>query len=489
MPRYCSACGGITGWNYCNPLLGVPLCITCYDIYMNDEYPLDEDGKNEIFCRWCGEGEGEIMLCDSCPKSFCSRCIRLNFGEAEVQRITNLPDRWSCFVCSPQLLRDLFIKKGWNKEDKSVKKARMKAAPPPPPPRPGLIYQDVSKGRERIEIPVINEVDNAPPPLDFVYISQPVAGEGFKLTNNPNFLSCCSCTDNCRDAEKCECILNSGGISYDIHGRLMRDKPAGIYECNDLCSCNVNRCKNRVVGRGPNQRLEVFRCADPLKGWGVRCRDDILPGTFIAEYVGEYLLEADAETRGLAVCDEYLYSMDCWGRSQACLKLHELGLKEGVTSIPREYYINCTTTTAAQLARYFDPSIVELLVRSGAVDRALKQGRAVTHPTPSTDAATTAGSGCQILCQEIKKVRKSKSSANSKAVAASSLSSQVPVASAGESKGEVEATSATWFDLHKAARKTIWDQARSLIMDRSMMEVDEAGDLFVIDARYVFTAL
>lgn len=428
--RFCSACNQETGYNFNNPLLGVPLCITCYDIYTFETFPVSE--TNEDFCRWCGAGEGELLLCDSCPKSFCSRCVRGNFGEAEFLRIANLPDRWSCFVCSPQALKDLIKRKGWatvkstSADEKAAKKAKFDSV------RPGLICYDVSRGRERIEIPVFNTVDSAPAPLDFVYVSKPVTGEGVTLTEEPSFLTCCSCTDQCRDPTRCECILNSGGRTYDMHGRLSSDNHTGIYECNFKCSCHVRKCKNRVVSRGPNQRLEVFRCEDPTKGWGVRCRDTILAGTYIADYIGEILLEADAETRGLCFCDEYLYTMDDYGRSVGCQKLSDLGIKASPFNIPKEEFVNCNVTSEEEMRKYIDSDLADLLVSKGAVKRALAIGKQV-------DA--------ELVRNTADKGRKN-----------------------------------NWQRKHLAAMKENWERATSQVTDRCVAEVEEQGDQFIVDA-------
>lgn len=65
----------------------------------------DTDGS-ERECRWCGQG-GKIILCDTCDKVFCNQCIRRNFGQERLDEIVSL-DKWSCFFCNPEPLRDLF---------------------------------------------------------------------------------------------------------------------------------------------------------------------------------------------------------------------------------------------------------------------------------------------------------------------------------------------------------------------------------------------
>jgi hypothetical protein len=141
-----------------------------------------------------------------------------------------------------------------------------------------------------------------------LYDSLPVAGEAFKLTNDDvvqqiNELLLFLYGQQLQRCGNYECIRNSEGAPiYGHYGHLLHGKQAGLYfECNDLWStCNINRCKNRVVGEVRlNQCLEVFRCADLDKGLGVRCRDDILPGRSITDYAGEYLLGSGAETCGL----------------------------------------------------------------------------------------------------------------------------------------------------------------------------------------------
>lgn len=451
----CSACRQVTQDNYTNPLLGVPICYDCHYHYNIGEFTID--GKNEIYCRWCGEGEGEIILCDSCPKSFCSRCIRNNFDEAEVQRIINLPGRWSCFMCSPESLMDLIKKNGWDRHDDNEstdffqRKRKLELT------RPGLISYDVSRGRERIEIPVINTVDDTPPPLNFVYVAKPVAGENAVISNHPSFLTCCDCTDNCRDASKCQCIKSSKGLCYDYNGQLLRDRGIGIYECNDLCRCNINKCKNRVVGRGPNQRLEVFRCSNG-KGWGVRCRDDILPGTFIADYAGEYILEEDADLCGLVRgCDEYLYTVDAWSRSHAETQLHALGMKD-VPSRPLPHFMVAANVSEDALKQRVDPQFADWLISKGVVDRA----KAMRKMASTSQVAA-----------KVPNSEQQSSSNNSSTTTSTKVPSSSP-----------SIKSSSWLSQLNKYRLPYWEKAQGIIMDKFMDDLEEKERMYVIDARW-----
>ena len=280
----CTACGKIARTYAPHELLGVPICEKCWKKLRGRRH----DQTN--YCKWCGETdtESELCLCDSCPNSFCSGCIERNFGLEEIIRIQNLSGRWLCFICTPQSIEDLAerISPSYgssfsnNAYSKSITNNRLPKH---------VICGDISRGREKHEIRVFNDVDDEPAPLDFTYVTKHVSGEGASISNNPNFISCCDCQDNCKDPTKCACAKLMDGFAYDRNGTLMKDKPRGVYECNQRCSCHKQLCKNRVVGNGPKLRLEVFRCEDPHKGWGVRCLDGIPTGTFIADYIGEIL--------------------------------------------------------------------------------------------------------------------------------------------------------------------------------------------------------
>ena len=77
-----------------------------------------------------------------------------------------------------------------------------------------------------------------------------------------------------------------------------------IFECNDMCRCNVSSCHNRVIQHGISVRLQVFRAFG--MGWGVRPLAPIPKGTFVCEYVGELISDSEAETRE----DSYLFDLD-----------------------------------------------------------------------------------------------------------------------------------------------------------------------------------
>ena len=93
-----------------------------------------------------------------------------------------------------------------------------------------------------------------------------------------------------------------------MDGRLKEDfdynEPPMIFECNQLCKCNVITCHNRVLQHGITARLQVFRAYG--MGWGVRAAQEIPKGSFVCEYVGEIISDSEAETRE----DSYLFDLE-----------------------------------------------------------------------------------------------------------------------------------------------------------------------------------
>ena len=56
-------------------------------------------------------------------------------------------------------------------------------------------------------------------------------------------------------------------------------EPPMIFECNDMCSCNVTSCNNRVVQHGITYRLQLYKTYG--MGWGVKSLVDIPKGSRI----------------------------------------------------------------------------------------------------------------------------------------------------------------------------------------------------------------
>ncbi|MCL7034975.1 hypothetical protein MKW94_014143 [Papaver nudicaule] len=164
--------------------------------------------------------------------------------------------------------------------------------------RPGLILQDITSGTEKVQVPLVNEVDIGDRrPAHFVYYT------GLKHFRPVKPLIGCKCQGGkCSPSSNCSCILANGGDAPYANGVLAIQKSL-IHECGPSCSCYPN-CKNQVSQNGPKVRLEVFMTRN--KGWGLRSWDPIRAGTFICEYAGEVI---DKDDRGGAhVDDDYIFN-------------------------------------------------------------------------------------------------------------------------------------------------------------------------------------
>ena len=67
-----------------------------------------------------------------------------------------------------------------------------------------LISSDISEGQENVPISVVNEIDDDEPE-HFLYRVERTPVQGVRLITNESTMSCCSCTDGCRDRTKCAC--------------------------------------------------------------------------------------------------------------------------------------------------------------------------------------------------------------------------------------------------------------------------------------------
>jgi len=190
-----------------------------------------------------------------------------------------------------------------------------------------LRHNDFSRGKERVPISVYNDNnENLPDPFQYGTENRSLLTVDHRQTTN---LTCCSCTDNCRDRMKCECWLKTfrqakcnGNeqisnwkrqnlnerqmivrFGYNFQ-RLKTDVWSGIYECNSKCSCHRQHCTNRLVQNGLFHQLQLFHTEK--KGWGLRVLNDIPSGSFINAYSGELITEEMAAKRDY----KYLASLD-----------------------------------------------------------------------------------------------------------------------------------------------------------------------------------
>uniref|UniRef100_A0A671KQ14 Histone-lysine N-methyltransferase EHMT2-like n=1 Tax=Sinocyclocheilus anshuiensis TaxID=1608454 RepID=A0A671KQ14_9TELE len=170
-----------------------------------------------------------------------------------------------------------------------------------------IICSDVAQGYENVPIPCVNGVDDEGCPSDYKYIAENCETSTMNIDRNITHLQHCSCTDDC-SSSNCLCGQLSIRCWYDKDHRLLQEfnkiEPPLIFECNMACSCH-KACKNRVVQAGIKVRLQLYRTEK--MGWGVRALQDIPQGSFICEYVGELISDAEADVRE---DDSYLFDLD-----------------------------------------------------------------------------------------------------------------------------------------------------------------------------------
>ncbi|XP_078152867.1 histone-lysine N-methyltransferase, H3 lysine-9 specific SUVH6-like [Carex rostrata] len=164
--------------------------------------------------------------------------------------------------------------------------------------REGLCFKDISLGKEKLPICVINTIDNKNP-RQFQYITKTVYPGWYQKTRPRG----CTCKGPCSDAKTCSCAGKNGGqIPFNFNGAIVKAKRL-IYECGPMCGCPPS-CYNRVSQHGIKYPLEVFKTEK--RGWGVRSLSSIPSGSFVCEYIGELLRDLEAEQRKN---DEYLFDI------------------------------------------------------------------------------------------------------------------------------------------------------------------------------------
>uniref|UniRef100_A0A6I8QAN6 Euchromatic histone-lysine N-methyltransferase 1 n=3 Tax=Xenopus tropicalis TaxID=8364 RepID=A0A6I8QAN6_XENTR len=194
--------------------------------------------------------------------------------------------------------------------------SKCQALPEKPTLQEKVVDRDISRGYENIPIPCVNAEDSELCPVNYKYVSQNCVTSPLNIDRNITHLQYCVCIDDC-SSSNCMCGQLSMRCWYDKNGRLLPEfnmlEPPLIFECNHACSCWRN-CRNRVVQNGLKIRLQLFRTKS--KGWGVRSLQDIPQGTFVCEYVGELISDAEADVRE---DDTYLFDLDNKDREVYCI--------------------------------------------------------------------------------------------------------------------------------------------------------------------------
>ncbi|MCL7023629.1 hypothetical protein MKW94_015150 [Papaver nudicaule] len=211
--------------------------------------------------------------------------------------------------------------------------------------RPPHNVADISKGAERVKIPLASEVSSERYPPSFHYIPRNQVYQNayinFALARIGDEDCCSSCFGDCVSSSiPCACARLTGGeFAYTVEGLVKEkfldecislyqnpQKDTHIYYCKDCpnersknddlpgeckghlmrkfikecwskCGCDI-QCGNRVVQRGITCNLEVFLTGEG-KGWGIRSLEKLPRGAFVCEYVGEIVTNTELYERNL----------------------------------------------------------------------------------------------------------------------------------------------------------------------------------------------
>ncbi|XP_062221072.1 probable inactive histone-lysine N-methyltransferase SUVR2 [Phragmites australis] len=208
---------------------------------------------------------------------------------------------------------------------------------------------DITKGEERVSIPIVNGIEDGVLPPPFHYIPHNITSQDAYINLSLARIgdeNCCSeCLGDClAEPLPCACATETGGeFAYTRDGLLTKgfldacvlrephkhphfyckicpnerikaelnyDSPDAranpgpckghrirkfIKECWRKCGC-TRYCGNRVVQRGIIRNLQVF-LTSRKKGWGLRTAEKLPPGAFVCEYVGEILTNTELYER------------------------------------------------------------------------------------------------------------------------------------------------------------------------------------------------
>lgn len=167
------------------------------------------------------------------------------------------------------------------------------------------LINDSTSGEATIKVE--NNVDWEGPPTDFIFVTKYIPTKNIIIPEDPPIG--CNC-ETCGPKSK-DCCGRETQFAYSKRGRITVKLGTPIYECNKLCKCNSN-CRNRVVQNKRKVPLCIFR-TDNGRGWGVKTLQNLYPGQYVCQYVGEVIPYEEAERRGKgydAIGSTYLFDLD-----------------------------------------------------------------------------------------------------------------------------------------------------------------------------------
>ncbi|XP_058810065.1 histone-lysine N-methyltransferase SUV39H2-like isoform X2 [Phymastichus coffea] len=172
----------------------------------------------------------------------------------------------------------------------------------------------ITAGKPLIKVENVVDLERAPP--EFLYIDDYLPGLNVIIPEEPPIG--CECS-TCDSKSKCCYAMCDGSFPYTSACRIRVPPGTPIYECNKRCTCS-EKCPNRVVQRGSQMKLCVFRTNNG-RGWGVKTSRIIKKGTFVIQYVGEVITNEEAERRGKkydAAGRTYLFDLDYNETEEQC---------------------------------------------------------------------------------------------------------------------------------------------------------------------------
>nr|CAD7199818.1 unnamed protein product [Timema douglasi] len=340
-------CVGSRGVTWCVRLLpGVPACLSCGYLLSKRANPFVRDAEQNIALHWsafsgCAEITELLLNLGSDPNSTnlygdtplhigarqnMYECVHLLLARRARLDLKNTAGELALDCCVSEssecfkaislniMLRDIVVK--------TLE------------PTVHILSNDISHGKEVNPVQCINWEDDEGEPTDYVYVSSNCFTSYISIDQTITSLQSCRCTDGCTSTD-CRCNTISLGCPYDNMGRLVPDfnyaDAPMVFECNQMCACNRNRCVNRVMQKSVTEHVQLFRTRS--KGWGVRMLRPIPKGTYVCEYIGDIVHDVDRYI-GEAITDveadhreddSYLFDLDNKDGETYCIDARHYG--------------------------------------------------------------------------------------------------------------------------------------------------------------------